>query len=156
MWTEKQKDDVQKLAAEVARREKQSDWRSFDIRPILPMDLGLETWVWSVKDRPTESHEYTVRVQPQEYIALYGIHSRYLLQVVFRTVQKTGNAIAVVSTGQILYEPYLWLKEHALWVSWQWMEPIPPGHRQVMPFHYQAAPFSILGFVIELMGRTVA
>jgi len=143
MSDEKQKDDMQRILEGIIRieypQDKYRDARSLDVRPILPMDLGLDTWIWR-SDK--------VKLQPRWYLALYGIYSSYLLQVAFRTGSPGGNMVAVVSTGQLLYEPYLWKKQEELWVTWKPLEKT--------PFPSRPISFSILGFIIEPAGTTVA
>ena len=145
MYNQKQKDDMQRIIEGIARLErpqdKYPDIRSLEVRPILPMDLGLETWVWTSEK---------VKLQPRQHIAVYGIYSRFLLQVEIRTGSEWGNMVAAVSTGQPLYEPYLWRPQEARWVTWKPLE-------NISSVQYEGGiSFSILGYVIELAGMTIA
>lgn len=144
MWNEKQKNDVQRLVEGVLKIEypedKYADPRSLEVRPILPMDFELEDWVWKTDK---------VKLCPLQHIVLYGIHSRYLLEVKFRSRGPSGNIFAAVSTGQTLYEPYFWKKKEERWLTWRPLEKI--SSKQL-----KSIPFSITGFVIERIGMYIA
>ncbi len=145
MMQKKQKEDTQRFIEAIARverpQDKHPDISAFEVRPILPMDLGLGNWVWTSRQ---------VMLRPRWYIVLYGIHSRYLLQVKLKTGgDSAGVTVAAVSTGQLLYYPYFWKKQEPRWVTWEPMENIPDRD-------LAAIPFSILGFVVEPVGMTIA
>ena len=143
MYEGKQKDDMERIIEAVLKLEypevKYPDPRMLEVRPILPMDFELGSWLW------TSNH---VKLRASRYTVFYGIHSRYLLQVMLRTTA-AGNIVAAVSTGQLLYEPYFWKKQDVRWVTWQTMEGLSAADKN-------AVPFSILGFVIEPAGIYIA
>ena len=130
---------IEKVLERVAKLEypdmKHMDLRAFEVRPILPRDLGLDDWIWLSK---------LVHIRSDQYLAIGGIHSEHLLQVEFR-VMPSMNIRAIATTGQPLYDGLFVRKHDSLWVNWKSLERL--GDKEAI--------FSIQGFIIEPTGYTV-
>ncbi len=134
-------DELQNLIERIGRKEYGQNYNPgyYEVRPILPEDVGLKTWMW---------YENDIKICPTNvHLVLFGIQCQLLLQVTFRR-PISGNIVAIATTGQPFYTPYYWEKLKELTVHFGYLEK-PPSQS------IQYIAFSFLGFAVEPIGSLV-
>lgn len=129
---------ISSIVERVARLEAFRGPEALEIRPILPDDMGLQSWVWTKNN---------VVLRPAAHLAICGVQCARLISVRLHRRLAFGNVVALLATGQPLYEPYWWHKLEDMAVEFASWEGSPAD---------LGITFSVLGFVIEPKGMTIA